>query len=332
MGKVKSSEEKTLESRLKKAHGLPKEYSDFCELVFADDNIMGDPSPGMVTRKIYNLYVDDGTVELAKIPNTWEDYYNYWLAVYDANNDAFLQNEELTIDEVLGRFSMAMQWTVYTGDISEWKSFRDGVISDIENKWERDFIWHNGQASNTTHRVYANLTLDSIPTVSGMLQSESGVSGYKFAGPADFGTRGDAMVCYCESLTVAQDIANKLHVSKNVETQQGTSGMTTKTTGSTGIGIGAEPDWIGTGMNDLDHEYLQELADAADKGNMKAKKALESYATSTAQSFGSIRSQIISSAIQHYKVNQGLTKKYSISNKELFFRFVAAGLEGYDLI
>lgn len=328
-----SSEEKAFHTRLKKKHGLPKEYSAFCEQVFNNDSLMkGKASPGLVSRMIYNLYVDNGKVKLKPIPNSWKDYYDYWLSIYKANKNAFLQNYRLTIREVLGRFAMAMSWKKYTGDPTEWEDFRDGVLDDIQTKWESDFIWHSGSASSTTHRVYANLALSSIPTVSKLLQGESGVSGYKFAGPSDFGTRGDAMVCYCESESVAKRIAKKLHVDKNVEIQEGTSGMTTQTTGSTGIGIGAEPEWIATGMEDLNHDYLQELADEASKGNSKAEELLKSYATQTAQSFGSIRSQIISSAIQHFKDNKGLTKKYSISEKELFFRFVALGLEGYDLI
>ena len=143
---------------------------------------------------------------------------------------------------------------------------------------------------------------------------------FKLAGPREAPDRTDTMVIYCIDELKARKLGEELlkhpnNFGKNVPK------MTTRIHDQLGAAIGAEPKWQGTGMDFNESTYKTYLPKF---GETKARNIGE-----TAQSFGTIRSQLIAMAIENYYENKMYVN--AASEFEKFCKFVCVAFRGYGL-
>jgi hypothetical protein len=283
---------------------LPPEYDEFCNVLLSHPEIMNHDVNGL-DDAIYELYSSgtdpgDQSPELGKLdPGSRQDrktYREYWSAILKAAPNAALQ-----LDEGLAPLGPIIEsWILW-----------DKTAASKWSDWVGAFVYIvKDDEAPTTHRVYASPQASAVSSVAQTLLKTDGVVDFKFAGPAAIGTRSDGLVVYCSGRDAAEKIASTL--SGKVQADTGRPAMTEAADNSGAIGIGAEPAWEATGMR----TRLK-----GDRGGAKEANA---------QSFGTIRSEILASAILYLRENRDWAKKLKITEAELFKRFVATGLKGWQ--
>jgi len=281
---VNKSEEQMMPF-LKEAANLSPDYDEFAELLFANNAIMTHGVEG-IADAIYNLYSEDegGEREL----NKWTEVRAFWRAIDAMNLGAFLQYEEIKVGEavdILGSLGRADRISLAT-----------------------DFVYFFANRKlPATYRVYAHISSNVALQLAPMIYGHEGVNSFKFSGPLSFGERSDTMVAYCDTKEHAEALATAIS-GAGFEINDGRPRMTRQIGDSSGIGIGAEPAQVDTGMKTYDPTDEEQVDDAS------------------GQSFGSIRSEIFGSAVLYYQTNQGLADQLDIDDKELFKRFVRMGV------
>ncbi len=284
--------------------GLPPEYEEFCNVLLSHPEIMNHDVNGL-DDAIYDLYSSgtdpgDQTPELGALrPDSRQDrrrYREYWSAILQVAPNAALQ-----LDEGLSPLGPIIEsWVLWDKKAaSEWRNWVGAFVYIVKD-----------DDAPTTHRVYASPRATDVGSVAQTLLKTDGVVDFKFAGPAMIGSRSDALVVYCSGREAAEEIASE--ISGKVQTDTGRPAMTEAADQSGAIGIGAEPAWEATGMR----TRLKPNRGGAQEAN--------------AQSFGTIRSEILASAILYLQENRGLAKKLNITEAELFKRFVGTGLKGWQ--
>lgn len=286
-----------LEYALKAVDNLPPEYNSFCDLIFANPEIMEGEIKNL-DGLIYNLYTKSGLSDDAQPyfdpdANTWDTKKidKFYQGIAAASPNAFLQNEEYAVTKIIG-------------DLFTTRG-RQYLASKPINPYHllNDFVYTHVRSGEPSTRVYANLAPDSMPTVAKYLLKHHGVTSFKFAGIVEIGRRADSLVVYCLSREVANEIAG--YISGQVDSV--VDGRPAMTKGiSSGVGIGAEPKAEATGM----------------RSNLEGDVS--------AQSFGTIRSELLASAILHYRENLHMAAELEIPEKELFKKFVGIFLKGWS--
>lgn len=181
-------------------------------------------------------------------------------------------------------------------------------VAEIRRACE-DFLYFTLRDLPPAYRVYLNLDFTSMPdlvgSVLGLDKAQlDQVGSFKICGPG--GARADSVVIYCRSKEVAEGIAARMaELIKQgtlTSTNQSIPAMTTRI--APGVAIGAEPAPQATGLG------------------AKPKKYGES-----AQSFGTIRSELIAGAIFNYQDNRGVLG----DNFNTFKQLTAIAFKGYGL-
>jgi HopA1 effector protein family len=172
-----------------------------------------------------------------------------------------------------------------------------------------DFLYFRVNQLPVAYRVYLNLDFGSMPdlvaSVLGLDKSLADqVSSFKICGPG--GVRADSVVIYCKGKEAAEGIAARMaeliKKGKLTSTNQSVPAMTTRI--APGVAIGAEPAKQATGLGAKPEGYGED-----------------------AQSFGSIRSELIAGAIFNYQDNLR-----TLGNTFNTFRqLVAIAFKGYGL-
>jgi hypothetical protein len=176
-----------------------------------------------------------------------------------------------------------------------------------KKKYLDDFLYFK-VGGDAQCRLYLNVKFASIPNILNQIcayinTNKDQVSSFKTAGPFAAPLRADSIVVYCTSKAAAEKLGRHM-LSFSGSYNSAVPGMTTRLDPTQGVAIGAEPEWQATGLGELIKDYPE-----------------------SAQSFGSIRSQLIAMAILNYNENTGLYGK----GFEVFSRFVCTAFRGYGL-
>lgn len=176
-------------------------------------------------------------------------------------------------------------------------------------KYLEDFIYFKIQSGSPQFRVYANAKFSHAPNVVAWLKSylektpSHGVTAFKVVGPAAIAGRKDTIVIYCSTREAAAALGNELaklsgHFNPELPA------MTTPVKAGIGVATGAEPVWQATGLGQKPKGYSEK-----------------------AQSFGTIRSELIAMAVLNYNANRHVFGE----GFDVFATFVAAAFRGYGL-
>lgn len=321
---------------------LPSEYHEFCEKVYASGRIMESETPENVDDFIYSLY-SKATLVLPTLA-TNDEFVAYWRAIHSVNSEAFLQSTGMKIKKIIATDDAAQSFTEYSRhfdpNVVEWVTFRDKVNTNwgknFEN-WGKEFVYmyptRGGVGGKAEYRVYANTKISDIARVASTVDGATGVRDYKFTGPASIGKRGDSLVVYCDNEDNARNLAQTL--GQQYEFYDQIPGMLESS--NPGIGIGKNPEEVTTGMRTertSSIEYRNQLLEDARRGIRGARERFELELRQLGrQSFGTVRSEVIASAVEHWKDNKVRAKVLlGLDEKETFLRLVATGLKGFGLI
>ena len=192
-----------------------------------------------------------------------------------------------------------------------------------------DFLYFHVAHGLIFCRLYLNVQMGGVPAVFwflkkyiGLHPASHGIVDVKTTGPASVAQRADVIVVYCSSKETAQALGTTINTSPErslFRLNIGVPGMTTYVSPGVGIAIGAEPAPQATGMGFAAGEF-DFTHDAENRWHKDSRLR-------NAQSFGSIRSQLIAMAIWNYNENKPV---YGASF-ESFKKFVCTAFTGYGL-
>lgn len=173
-----------------------------------------------------------------------------------------------------------------------------------------------GRHDRITHRLYLNVPLVQVAQVFMSVQTymserhqASGVCYFKVCGPRSVGQRAETFVVYC------RDEASAVRLGQHLAARHGPAAfalavpaMTTRVPNTAGgLAVGAEPAKTATGM----------------------KVGAAGPREESAQSFGSLRSQLLALAVENYLENGDRVE--GDSELDIFNRFVCAAFRGFGL-
>jgi hypothetical protein len=296
-----SAAEKELREALKKPLSMHSSLTEFLRRIFADPGLMAAPED--VDWRIYMLYSSPAKAagKETDVPTLKKFVNDLWskLSVAGAiRSSGFLQN--------------------YGKKLADLEQLANGLV-DEESKikfiqWCTDFIYFRVSTGSAAVRLYVNVLFEHGPDAMELLAAfagktkNHGLVDFKIAGPAILKSRADTIVVYCATKEAAQAAAAELLKQKS---WLGTKcpEMTTPVQSGMGLATGAEPAWQATGLKSADPGVG--VADT----NMKA------------QSFGTIRCELIAMAIHNFNANKGTMG----SSFEVFQKFVQIAFQGYGL-
>jgi len=279
--------------RLAQPAALPPEMDAFVDLVFSKRRIM-EGTPDRLDDAIYALYSAGtaparGALDLAR-DDARQHCIDYWQTILQHAHgcECELQTLDVTLAEAVS-----------------------SAPTDLPTlqKWASKFVYVRVRDAEATYRVYANVGWSSVGRVTATLIALPAVCDFKFAGPGGLGGRSEGVVVYCTDREGAIAVAHEL---SNAKIYPGRPQMTEAIGTTEGVGIGAEPAPVATGMR----TRLKELG----TGDFTANQ----------QSFGMIRAEIVASAVLHFQANRALAARLQLSDSELFKRFVGIGLRGWS--
>ncbi len=286
-----------LKIELNRPFVMAESLATFIHKVYKSPVLMS--APASLSRKIYDLYVGGGQKSISAPFERCKSFINkVWSKVLldKKLKNAFLQRE---IDKDGAPVSLQCLVTEVNAGL------RDLSIE------LNDFIYFRITDDVILYRVYANVKFDLVPEAVawiGKYINENpghGIASFKLAGPAVCETRKDTIVIFCISKEVAEKIASELvqlHGYFNASIPE----MTTPVQGGEGVAIGAEPVWQKTGL--------------------RSKKKWDND-PEDAQSFGTLRCEIIAAAVHNFNAN----KQVCGDSFEVFKKFVAVGFRGCGL-
>jgi hypothetical protein len=293
--------EKELREALKKPLSMHSSLTEFLKRVFGDKSLMSAPED--VDWQLYKLYSSPAKAagEEVDVPTMKTFVNNLWKQLGSAGSV---------------RASGALQ--NYKKSLADLEQLANSLV-DPDSKvkfirWCADFIYFRIASGPIAVRLYANVLLEHGPDAMELLATYAsktknhGLVDYKIAGPAILKSRADTIVVYCSSKEAAQAAAAELLKNKS---WLGTKcpELTTPVQAGLGLATGAEPEWQATGLKSADPGV------GVAKTNMKA------------QSFGTIRCELIAMAIHNFNANKGTVG----SGFEVFQKFVQVAFEGYGL-
>ncbi len=288
-----------LDTALKTPIPVAEELKSFAKKVFARKDLMETMKvPNDISNGIYNLYTEggggghrlDAQTMLSLARGNWSKMLKVLPTKLTGN--AFFQYTKTAKNEGV--------------DLGDAVIFDD---DDIALEAAEDFLYFCINAGRPACRVYLNLAFESMPRVvdvASKLPDElyKQLVDMKTTGPG--AGRADSVVIYCASLDGARKIADVMAEAIKDGTlksdSQAVPAMTTRV--AAGVSIGAEPKPQETGLAARIQGYPPD-----------------------AQSFGSVRSQVICAAILNFRENQGVLGK----GFDAFLQFVAVGFKGYGL-
>lgn len=157
-------------------------------------------------------------------------------------------------------------------------------------------------------RIYLNVKFGSIPALVELIgerwmHHHAPIHSYKVAGPDAAASRSDTIVVYMLDRDGANGLAGFLADQQfSAHYNVAVPALTSRVAAGIGVSMGAEPAWQATGLGRIT-QYGEK-----------------------AQSFGSVRSQLISMAIENYLANPHYPRSFDI-----FCRFVCIAFRSYGL-
>jgi type III HopA1-like effector protein len=290
-----SAAEKELREALKKPLSMHSSLTEFLRRAFGDRGLMAAPED--VDWKLYKLYNSPAkSAGLESDVPTLKKFVNeLWSKLASAAG--------VRASGILQRNNKKF---------ADLEQLANGLVDPTSKiqfiEWCADFLYFRVGKGNVAVRLYANVLFDYGPDAMELLASyaaktkDHGLVDMKIAGPAVLKMRSDVIVVYCSSKEAAQAAGAELLKQKS---WLGTKcpEMTTPITSGLGLSTGAEPDWQATGLK----------SDAS--------------ISPKAQSFGTIRCELIAMAIHNFNANKGTMG----SSFEVFQKFVQVAFLGYGL-
>lgn len=276
---------------------VAQELVSFIQQVFKSKPLMETITvPNDISNGIYNLYSAGGGGARLDAQTMLSQARDNWSKMRKVLATSLVSKAFFQYTEVKGN-------GVLLGD--------DVIFDDDTVALEAadDFLYFPINAGRAACRVYLNLAFQSMPRLVDVASKlpdplYGQLVDLKTTGPG--AGRADSVVIYCASLDGAQKIANAMAeaIKSGVlkSENQSVPAMTTRV--APGVSIGAEPKPQETGL----------------------AAHIKGYPPN-AQSFGSVRSQIICAAILNYRENQDVLGK----GYDVFQQLVAIGFKGYGL-
>jgi hypothetical protein len=290
-----SAAEKELRAALSKPLSMHSSLTEFLRRAYGDKALMAAPED--VDWKLYKLYNSPAKAAglESDVPTLKKFVNQLWSQLASAGGvrgSGFLQGHKIKFAEL--------------------EQLANGLV-DPESKVRFidrccDFLYFRVAPGNVAVRLYANVLLEYGPDAMELLASYAaktknhGLVDMKIAGPAILKTRSDVIVVYCSSKEAAQAAGAELLKQKS---WLGTKcpEMTTPITSGLGLSTGAEPERQVTGMKSDDQISPE------------------------AQSFGTIRCELIAMAIHNFNASKGTMG----SSFEVFQKFVQVAFLAYGL-
>jgi len=301
---VESAAEKELRAALNRPLSMHSSLSDFLRKVFGDKGLMSGPEH--VDWMLYDIYSSPAKAagEELDVPASKKFINDLWMQLASAGSiraSGELQNYKVKL--------AAVEQLANSLDL-------DGTVKFIQ--YGSDFIYFRVSRGPIAVRLYANVLLEHGPdameclaTYATKTKDSGGLVDMKIAGPTILKSRADTIVVYCSSKEAAQAAGAELLKHK---AWLGTKCPELTTPIQTGLGLatGAEPEWQATGLRSV--------------GNIKDSSKV-APSKMQAQSFGTIRCELIAMAIHNFNAN----KDAFGSGFEVFQKFVQVAFLGYGL-
>ncbi len=295
--RFRSPSEIALRSELYKPYEMADTLTSFLQRVYAKPNIMsGDASKGHESKTLKS-----GVKVLApKGPSIADLVYSLYSSSGADGGGDYQVNKKVVADiwKVVSADPVLKKGRLQYTKVSLKSLVEATQTMQPAGKYFTDFIYFDIGGRPTT-RVYLNAKIDCAAKVAKTVKdyisgnSEHGISAFKIVGPGAMAGRADTVVCYCKSKDKAQALGESLAKNKEFFNAE-VPGMTSKI--ANGVALGAEPAPQATGFGNNPEGYPE-----------------------SAQSFGSIRSQLIAAAIENYNANKHIFG----SSFQVFKQFVA---------
>ena len=291
-----------LKTEMRKPLVMADTLREFLKLIYQDRTIMSAKAVkggGInLADQIYNVYSKAGPNVSQSFKKNVKYFRDIWAVVKSHNilSQACLQYTGLPLKKLIANVDK-YYWYWY------W------MPKKMKEKYYSDFIYFQIGRGIAKFRVYANVKATHVAKFVDFLKKEisgphhGGVESFKVTGPGAISGRADAVVIYCTTKQVADTLANKLMKLKGYFNPQ-VPGMTSRVSAGIGIATGAEPAQQATGLGAKPKEYGED-----------------------AQSFGTIRSELIAGAILNYNMNKHVYGE----GFDVFCKFVQVAFKGYGL-
>ncbi len=291
-----------LKTEMKKPLVMADTLREFLKLIHQNQTIMSAKAVKGEGRnladQIYKVYSKAGSNVSPSFKNNVKYFRDIW-AVANSHHvlrEAYLQYTELSLKKLIASVDK-YYWYWYL------------MPKKSKEKYYRDFIYFEVKRGPAKVRVYANVKAIHMAKFVKFLKNEisrllgGGIMSFKVTGPGAISGRTDTVVIYCRSKHDADTLASNLLKVKGYFNPQ-VPGMTSRVSPGIGIATGAEPAKQATGLG------------------VKPKKYGED-----AQSFGTIRSELIAGAILNYNMNKHVYGE----GFDVFCKFVQVAFRGYGL-
>jgi len=290
-----SAAEKELRAALSKPLSMHSSLTEFLRRVFGDKGLMAAPED--VDWKLYCLYNSPAKAAglESDVPTLKKFINELWSKLASAGGIRASGIQQQTNK----KFAEIEQMANGLADPASKIAF----ISQCTG-----FLYFRVAKGNVAVRLYANVLFDHGPDAMALLATyagktkDHGLVDFKIAAPAILKSMSDVIVVYCSSKEAAQAAGAELLKQKS---WLGTKcpEMTSPITSGLGLSTGAEPERQVTGMKSDDQIPPE------------------------AQSFGTIRCELIAMAIHNFNANKGTMG----SSFEVFQKFVQVAFLGYGL-
>ena len=294
--------EQNLIAELKRPAAMATTLRDFLDEVFRDANIMREKIVGGETRAglIYAKYSGQDSGSGGHRDPTKTDS-QFFLAIWSSGaKHALLKGGYFQYTKV-NKKNIELKDAVF--DLQGGKTINLGCYYDF-------LYFPNTSGGKALFRLYLNVRVQSLPNVISKIANyigntkDHGVKNFKAACPLAAEGRDDTVVVYCLSETYARALGQHLLKLSASNFLRDVPGMTTRLDPALGVALGAEPEWQATGMDSKPKGYPE-----------------------SAQSFGTIRSELIAMAIENYHANKGVIG----TGFDPFARCVCTAFRGYGL-
>jgi hypothetical protein len=291
-----------------------KEDLKFLKKIFADKTIMdqgsallrnrGEASPALLSMQIYRKYNE--VIGGEQIPNGQR---KSWLQTLPKEFEPSLQNSPWFNPSTGKNEPMPVHGNenriVASRDLGS-----DFIYYSTPQRRLREQLW----------RVYLNFHFKDASAVLKTIVDRSAhnkVSSFKIAGPANFHTRCDKIVAYVYSKDQAEKLAYTLKNAHPKAFLDPVPNMTIRH--FAGIALGAEPASVGLGFDSHEGQRVRD-PQGKDRGPDNRK------------SYGSIRSDLLASAVLHYHENKEVFcggKPPLATEENAFLKCAAVAFQGY---
>ena len=291
-----------LKTEMKKPLVMADTLCEFLKLIYQSETIMSAKATtggGInLADQIYDVYSKAGSNVSLSFKNNVKYFRDIWTVVksHRVLRHANLQYTGLKLEKLIDSVDKYYWYWYWMPKKSKEKYYTDFIYFKVKGGAAKVRVYANVKATHVAKFVEFMKKIISLPPY-------GGIESFKVTGPGAISGRSDTVVIYCNSKQNADELANNLLKLKGYFNPQ-VPGMTSRVSPGIGIATGAEPARQATGLGVKPSEYGED-----------------------AQSFGTIRSELIAGAILNYNENMHVYGK----GFDVFCKFVQVAFRGYGL-